>query len=73
MRLRLDGDVAYGAVPKWVKRAKHTTILEVQPRPNPKTDVVVTIASIFNLLTTVHGNMASSDGPLAPAPTVPGV
>ena len=71
MRLRLNGDV----VPKWVKRAKHTAIPEVQPGPTPTivADVVVTFASIFNLLTTVHGDMTSSDGPLPPAPTVPGV
>jgi len=36
---------------------------------------VIAFASIFNLLTTVHGDMAASDGPLAPAaaPAVPGI
>ena len=59
MRLRLNGDV----VPKWVKRAKHMAIPKVQPGPTPK---IVADASIFNLRTTVHGDMTSSDGPLAP-------
>jgi len=71
MRLRLNGDV----VPKWVKRAKHMAIPKVQPRPNLKSvaEVAVTFTSIFNLLTTVHGDMVSSGGPLAPVPTVLGV